>query len=649
MRRRAPRSWLVAALLCVARSGRLDVAGRRRRPPAVRRSTPRIRMRRASTAASTSRATPGAPCSRPPRAPSPSRARSRRPGKSVTITHRRRLRGHADAARLDRGRARRDGRRRRGVGTIGADGRRRGPQPYVHLGVRVAARPAGLPRPARAAAGARAAHRCRRLAGSARRGAAARSQVAAPAPTDPPAAEPLPSAAPPAVAPSPARRTGAGRGRAAAAPLAAQRPRARAGGSRAAAARSSRDRTHPALSPCTAAHGAPHPAQSTASSGRTPVRARARRDASAAAPDAGAAPRERSPARDRAAANRSPSRSAADRSRPRSAAPRGAHRVAAPTRDARGAARRVRATSPRRRRSRPACLRWLARSSAASRAARGSAAKSRSYDGSSMSHDANRKILVAPAWPYAAGHRHLGHVAGFGVPSDVVRALPPAAGQRRADGERDGRARHAGDGGRRSERGSPYAEVADYYNAVVPRGLPPARALLRLLLAHDDAEPRARHAGPVQDALRARRDRRADDARLVLGRDGPHAARPLHRGDVPDLRLPGGARRPVRQLRQPARPDRPDRPALEDRRHDAGVPRDEAPVPRPAAVRRRGCASWIRVARRLAPERAQLLARACSTRSARGRSRATSTGASASRSRATRRTRTSGSTSGSTR
>jgi methionyl-tRNA synthetase len=32
---------------------------------------------------------------------------------------------------------------------------------------------------------------------------------------------------------------------------------------------------------------------------------------------------------------------------------------------------------------------------------------------------AKRKILVAPAWPYAAGHRHLGHVAGFGVPSDA--------------------------------------------------------------------------------------------------------------------------------------------------------------------------------------------------------------------------------------
>jgi methionyl-tRNA synthetase len=29
------------------------------------------------------------------------------------------------------------------------------------------------------------------------------------------------------------------------------------------------------------------------------------------------------------------------------------------------------------------------------------------------------KILVAVAWPYASGSRHLGHVAGFGVPSDV--------------------------------------------------------------------------------------------------------------------------------------------------------------------------------------------------------------------------------------
>src|SRR5207237_10742150 len=29
------------------------------------------------------------------------------------------------------------------------------------------------------------------------------------------------------------------------------------------------------------------------------------------------------------------------------------------------------------------------------------------------------KILVCVAWPYANGPRHIGHVAGYGVPSDV--------------------------------------------------------------------------------------------------------------------------------------------------------------------------------------------------------------------------------------
>ena len=35
------------------------------------------------------------------------------------------------------------------------------------------------------------------------------------------------------------------------------------------------------------------------------------------------------------------------------------------------------------------------------------------------SPSATRKILVAVAWPYANGLRHIGHVAGFGVPSDT--------------------------------------------------------------------------------------------------------------------------------------------------------------------------------------------------------------------------------------
>ncbi len=36
-----------------------------------------------------------------------------------------------------------------------------------------------------------------------------------------------------------------------------------------------------------------------------------------------------------------------------------------------------------------------------------------------MSQATPKKILVAVAWPYASGLRHIGHVAGFGVPSDT--------------------------------------------------------------------------------------------------------------------------------------------------------------------------------------------------------------------------------------
>jgi methionyl-tRNA synthetase len=36
-----------------------------------------------------------------------------------------------------------------------------------------------------------------------------------------------------------------------------------------------------------------------------------------------------------------------------------------------------------------------------------------------MSETTPKKILVAPAWPYASGPRHLGHVVGFAVPADI--------------------------------------------------------------------------------------------------------------------------------------------------------------------------------------------------------------------------------------
>jgi methionyl-tRNA synthetase len=34
-------------------------------------------------------------------------------------------------------------------------------------------------------------------------------------------------------------------------------------------------------------------------------------------------------------------------------------------------------------------------------------------------HNVKQKILIAPAWPYASGKRHLGHVVGFAVPADI--------------------------------------------------------------------------------------------------------------------------------------------------------------------------------------------------------------------------------------
>jgi methionyl-tRNA synthetase len=40
----------------------------------------------------------------------------------------------------------------------------------------------------------------------------------------------------------------------------------------------------------------------------------------------------------------------------------------------------------------------------------------------------SRKILIAVAWPYANGPRHIGHVAGFGVPSDIFARYHRLAG-----------------------------------------------------------------------------------------------------------------------------------------------------------------------------------------------------------------------------
>ena len=77
---------------------------------------------------------------------------------------------------------------------------------------------------------------------------------------------------------------------------------------------------------------------------------------------------------------------------------------------------------------------------------------------------AKRKILVAPAWPYASGHRHLGHVAGFGVPSDAFARYHRLRGNDvlmvSGTDEHGTPVMVAAD-----REGKSYGEIADHYNA----------------------------------------------------------------------------------------------------------------------------------------------------------------------------------------
>ena len=218
-------------------------------------------------------------------------------------------------------------------------------------------------------------------------------------------------------------------------------------------------------------------------------------------------------------------------------------------------------------------------------------------------------VLSAVAWPYANGPRHIGHVAGFGVPSDVFSRYMRMAGHDvlmvSGTDEHGTPILVAAD-----KEGVSARDLADKNNAVIVAGPARPRAVLRPLHAHHDRQPLPRRCrrcsapctrnGYMVEQTDAGRDQPVD---------GPHPARPLHRGHLPDLRVRRGARRPVRQLRQPARRHRPDRPALEDQRRDAELRRDPALLPRPAGAgrRARGVARRARGVGHLAPQRHQVL------------------------------------------
>ncbi len=139
------------------------------------------------------------------------------------------------------------------------------------------------------------------------------------------------------------------------------------------------------------------------------------------------------------------------------------------------------------------------------------------------------KVLSAVAWPYANGPRHIGHVAGFGVPSDVFSRYMRMAGHDvlMVSGT--------------DEHGTPILVAADAEGVTAARARRPqqpdhrrgpgrARPVVRPLHPHHHAQPLRRGAGDVPHRARQRLHGRADDARRDLPVDRPHPARPLHRG-----------------------------------------------------------------------------------------------------------------------
>src|SRR5581483_7177675 len=192
------------------------------------------------------------------------------------------------------------------------------------------------------------------------------------------------------------------------------------------------------------------------------------------------------------------------------------------------------------------------------------------------SNSRSQPILIAPAWPYASGPRHIGHVAGFAVPADVLARYYRLRGNPvlMASGtdEHGTPVMVAAD-----DEGVSPREIADRYNQRI-------REDLRDLGISYDIFTRTttrNHSRVVRDLFQKLY---GDGYLFERETEGAFSASTGH-----------------------TLPDRPDRAALADRRSASGLPEDEAPVLRPSGVRR-PAARLDRLERPLAAERPQLLA-----------------------------------------
>ncbi len=132
------------------------------------------------------------------------------------------------------------------------------------------------------------------------------------------------------------------------------------------------------------------------------------------------------------------------------------------------------------------------------------------------------RVLAAVAWPYANGPRHIGHVAGFGVPSDVFSRYQRMAG---ADVLMvSGTDEHGTPIQVQADReGVSARETADRYNRVI------ATDLQRLGLSYDlfTRTTTRNHARVVQGLFRTLLDNGYLFPRTMLGAVSPSTGRTL--------------------------------------------------------------------------------------------------------------------------
>ncbi len=217
-------------------------------------------------------------------------------------------------------------------------------------------------------------------------------------------------------------------------------------------------------------------------------------------------------------------------------------------------------------------------------------------------------VLSAVAWPYANGPRHIGHVAGFGVPSDVFSRYMRMAGHDvlmvSGTDEHGTPILVAAD-----QEGVEARVLADKNNAVI------VQDLVDLGLSYDlfTRTTTGNHYLVVQEMFETVHRNGYMVEQTSLSAISPSTGRTLPdryiEGTCPICGYAEARGDQCDNCGNQLDADRPDQPAQQDQRRDPGLRRDPALLPRPPGARRRagGVARRAGRERHLAAQRHQLL------------------------------------------